>query len=292
MTLFVLLLLASPALAAPQPLVQPRVELLEPGVEPRATLRLTPAAGHTETVAYSSEVQTTMDLSAWPTDKVSERQIDYRLLLQVQDVTDGTITYSFVAEDIQRMRKDGRKEETLAGGRLAGRRGVLRVTDRGIPLSADFERDDAYEADDEELHFAISDSARRLVTPLPEEPVGLGARWQAVEVREFGPLTLVIVTRYTLLSLSSDSISVAASLESRRDGSSIDMRRVGQNADAELVVLEVDGNAAFVQPLGGIAQTDRTAGSTFRVDMKVGKGPLKIGVAMTIVGGSVVNVVD
>lgn len=290
--LLAFLLMASPALAAPQPLVQPTVELLDPGLEPRAALRLTPAVGHRERVDYSSDVHTTMDLSAWPRDKVTERHIEYRLNLAVESAADGVIAFSFEVEGVQRVRKDGRKEETLGGGRLAGRRGLLRVTDRGIPLTADFDPLDDYDDDDDELHFALRDSARRLLTPFPEEPMGLGAQWQAVEVREFGPLTLVIVTDYTLVSLNRDSVSVAATLRSRAEGSSVDLRREGQSADAELTHLDTSGNAAFVQPLSGLSQTDRTAGSTFVVDMKVKKGLLRLGVGLTIQGASVVNVVD
>lgn len=269
------LLAVAPALAAPEPMAVPEITLLDPGAEPRQLLRLTPAVGQVENVVYRSQVSTDVDVKLFPADVSTTREVGYTLRLEVREAAP-EIAYRFTIAELERTRVERKRSVELASDALLGLTGTMRITDRGLPVSVGFAVPDGLSDEDLETHGDLRDAARRLVTPLPEEPVGVGARWEARSRSVFGILHLSLVARFELISLEGGVATIEETLGAEREGSTVVMDPADRKAKGELTALDVAGFASFRQPLHGVSQTARDAWSTFAVGLRFKKGPLPI----------------
>ena len=87
------------------------------------------------------------------------------------------------------------------------------MNDRGRTLSANMKVPEGAPADVKQMIDSMQRGVQNFSAPLPDEPVGLGAKWEVRMVIEAGGLRLNQTATYTLKELSSDGYSADVSLK-------------------------------------------------------------------------------
>jgi len=97
----------------------------------------------------------------------------------------------------------------LAGmGRMSG---SIVVDDRGVLHESDFDFSDASPELQQQLQ-SVNESMQQSSIPLPEEPVGIGARWQVGMSVESGGISIAQTANYRLLSRDDESANFEVSI--------------------------------------------------------------------------------
>src|SRR5262245_44356322 len=162
------------------------VELLKPGLQPRAPLRITAPAGS----AVTSTV--TQDLL-----------LLQRVLGKLQTPTNVTVStdlqMTVTAVDAQGRRTVSFTYSNSTVPALNGVTGTVAISDRGVATSGSFEFPPGTDATTQQVLGQYEDQFASLSTPFPEEAVGNGARWKVTQHPEVNGLRMTQSIVYTLL---------------------------------------------------------------------------------------------
>jgi len=174
----------APGLATNNPQGDSQVKLLEAGAEPRKVLRLHPKPGDQQTVALAIKLAINLKMGEVLDRKMKVPEMTMTMNVTVKDVsTAGDINYEIVigegtvAEDAEVMPQisEGMK---AALANIKGLSATGTMSNRGLNKALDFK---APENADPQTRQAVEQAKQALVsiaTPLPAEPVGIGAKWQ------------------------------------------------------------------------------------------------------------------
>ncbi len=184
---------ARPAEIAPlrhAPLVS-HVVLLDPGRAPRRLLRYHPVAGTRQRISVTHRSR------AVPLTFASS-DVHTRTDLRVERVEDGTIHIAETPLEsdvgLPGIGGSSAEEARLLAAFLRGHPTVAVIDDRGLPR---------------DVKTSITHAH---VTPLPAEPVGVGARWQAHLVRHQQAIVSDAFLLYELAALDGDRLSLRVRL--------------------------------------------------------------------------------
>ncbi|PKN56877.1 MAG: hypothetical protein CVU56_13920 [Deltaproteobacteria bacterium HGW-Deltaproteobacteria-14] len=207
------------------PVEPPTVTLLDAGVEPRVALRLTPVAGSEEAtrIAMRMAVAMTLDGQAVPGRAMPRARLGLGVKIDAV-AADGAATWSVVITEAAvddaaggAAAPDG--ETSFAGARglqegLAAVKGLTaagRVSDRGVTTLAGFAGGQA-EGEMATLLEGFRESLVQLAVPLPEEPVGAGARWQVEQVVAQSGMRIRQTTVFDVVSIEGSRVVARVTL--------------------------------------------------------------------------------
>jgi hypothetical protein len=167
------------------------IELLDPGAEPRQLLRYRLPPGHTERVRIVTSDH--LEIGLRGRGKTTEED---RTVALVVDATveggagQGRIRWSFeIVEATAERVASGRLRRSdveVVLDALRGKTGFAITTDRGLPDTLSIRLPRMPDRSSQTLAHSLTRDLHMGPTPLPLEPVGLGARWKysdSVEVR-------------------------------------------------------------------------------------------------------------
>jgi len=230
------------------------VELLEPGEGERVALRLRSEVGQTEQMRLEQVMTMQIRVGAQQAPEVEMPPIRMDMVMETTHVgDDGAMRHASRIANLEIL-GDGplvaRLEQDLAP--LAQMTGWDVVDARGRMVAAAYE----LPADaSPELRNSVQrtqDALRQLMPPLPEEPVGVGARWQAVsDVRS--QIAFRQVSTYTLESMDGDHIVLSVQTEQSADPQPMASDQPG--VTAELLAFEGEASARIQLNLAGLAPT-------------------------------------
>jgi len=205
---------AEPTLPVPSP---PTVTLLQAGAEPRRQLRY--AFGlQRETAQIDLKMSIAMRTGARAAPIIS--MPTFRITIETRPTRirpDGTLEASEVIKKAEVLR-----EGQIAPGlvekftpqleQLVGMKGTMVITTRGVLLAMDMEEMAPDTADSvHEIADIVVNSIHDFGTPLPEEPVGRGARWE-VKSAVAGGAGTVERTTYTAKALTDKTAALEVTL--------------------------------------------------------------------------------
>jgi hypothetical protein len=194
-----------------------RVKLITAGAEPRKALRLHPAAGDKQSLEMTMKMA--MDM------KMGEIQTPVKMpiMKMVMDVTvksvspQGDIGYEMVMSDASvaddpdvlpqvadAMKASFASMKGMTGTGVTTSRGVSKAADIKVPAGADPQMKQAMEQ--------MKESFSRISTAFPEEPVGLGAKWEAKTQIKSQGITIDQVSTYELASVDGERINAKTAL--------------------------------------------------------------------------------
>lgn len=229
---------ARPAVAAPRPIAtlaqapQPspspvpgfqvqdsRIEVLDTGVEPRQPLRLQfqPGDRQQATMTMGVELAAQQGNRTMPLPALPDIVID--LETEVRDPgTPGELVYEIRYGDATAAPGgDPAMQEAIAMSLqlLRGLSVVATVDDRGRVRSLELQGSDASapNATNLESMNSLLQSADQLSFPLPEEAVGVGARWQVVSQLSLGGLEMMQTATYELVDREGDRLQLNLTLD-------------------------------------------------------------------------------
>ncbi len=174
----------APAAGSSQASSDSHVKLLEPGVEPRKMLRITPKPGDQQTLVMTIKTGLDMKVGDIPNQSVKMPAMEVTMSTKVINVsTSGDITYELqfldatVSEDqevmpqiSEAMKSSLEKTKGLSGKGTMSNRGISKSLDMKAPEGADPQTSQAIEQ--------MKQSFANLSAPFPAEAVGVGAKWQ------------------------------------------------------------------------------------------------------------------
>jgi hypothetical protein len=161
----------------------PTVEVLRDGSEPREALRLAPPAGSSASVAMTLRLG--VEQSGASDASLKAPPIRVTIDTALQDTTangDFHATFAYPSFDVLRGGGASASQRRTVENTLAqfeGLSGDLTVTPRGELVDSNLEIPPDADTQAAQLLTQIGDQFRDLTLPLPETPVGVGARWRA-----------------------------------------------------------------------------------------------------------------
>jgi hypothetical protein len=203
-----------PAAQAPEA----KITLVDPGAEPRKALRYHPKAGLRRTVSYQLESHARSEQNGQASEQQSvlftltvdgviaqadDKESRYEFHVTKVDVPDAK---DRAAEYTAQVRKELGKWVDLRGAMVIDSRGMTQKFEIANPPSG------KSLAAMQDIRVALEQTAN----PLPEEPVGVGAKWDVSTVVDTG-LVLRGKTTFELLKLKADSGTVRFTIEQRSE---------------------------------------------------------------------------
>ncbi len=220
------LLAAAPALSAgrqtpsmpgyPAPGAPAAVTVLSPGSTPRTPLRYQPRAGLQEIMDMTMVMGTTIEVGETSTD-VNLPPVTISARLQVTEVApNGDVTYALGFTKLSVA--EGTSSE-IAGAIQRGAAGITTVkasgvvSRLGVNTSVKLDTSGITDASMKDTLTQLNQSIQNLSLPLPEEPLGVGARWEARNAVETGGMTLFQKTEYELVSIDGLALSIRVKVD-------------------------------------------------------------------------------
>ena len=180
----------------------PEIEVLDAGVEPREALRLAPAPGASEQAAMTLHLG--IELSGESDRAVKTPPMRVTIAAALQDITpSGDLHATFSYPAFEALKGDGatarqRRELERALAGLSGLSGELTLTTRGALVDSKLDIPPDLDPNVRALLDQLRDQLRALTVPLPEPPVGVGARWRATTMLTINDIQTRQVFEYRL----------------------------------------------------------------------------------------------
>jgi hypothetical protein len=266
---------ASLAAAVPADQGLPEVRLLEAGSAPRRALRYRFERQERAVMEMVMAMGMKMTVGAAGPQDVALPPILMRMSIQPEPArADGSLRYAFRLDKteaqgggldpnvLEAMRAELARTEGLAGEVLVDARGFTLEADMRVPPGAGQQVKDMVEKMRQQL--------RQMSCPLPEEPVGQGARW---EVRTHVQADLFRVEQravYQLRSQDGERIELGVELIQSAPRQAVQLPQAPQ-ARAELLGLESKGSGSMRVDLGSLVPDSRVTSQT-RMKMQVAMG--------------------
>jgi hypothetical protein len=198
-----------------------QVRLLEPGAEPRTALRLHPKPDDKQTVSMNLKIAMGMGTGDAPAQTMKLPAITLAMDATVKSVSpEGDISYETVMGDTSVAEEAGgmpgmadMMKASLAG--LKGLSGTGILSSRGISKAADFKLPSGTAPQVSQAFSQVKDSFSMLGVPLPEEPVGTGAKWEVKRTIKSQGITLDQTETYQLVSLEGQRLTLKSTIAQR-----------------------------------------------------------------------------
>jgi hypothetical protein len=233
---------ASSAPAAPA--VSVGLKVLDAGAEPRVQARYALKKGKTFRLGLVQKNRIAMKANGQampPSDVPAIKTVLQWDVIEMKDDT-AKLAFKVVSAKTQGSSSDpmaAQVNEMLAGFKAF--RGSQRIDSRGKLI--DFEIDDTQKT---APHLAqalesVKQSLGQMVAPLPEEPIGAGARWQVVSRLEQFGLELTQRVEYRAISVQPKGIVAAVTIEQSSPPGKVSPPGMPQGMAVDLLALDSKG---------------------------------------------------
>jgi hypothetical protein len=195
-----------------------QVKLLDAGSEPRTVLRLHPKVGDKQTVNMTMKMAMTMSVAGKEMPATAIPAMLLTMDVGVKDVSAaGDITYETVFGDVTLAADTDTMPAVAAAMKssLASVRGVIgtgRMSDHGFIKGFDMKLPPGADPQLSQTMDQMKESFFRFSTPLPEEAVGPGARWEYKTKLKSGGMTIDQTATYELVSIEGGSLTFRSTI--------------------------------------------------------------------------------
>ena len=241
-----------PILFGQEPNAEVKVELLDAGKSPRKELRFSPKQGDTQlsvmTMNMSQSVKAagrsvptpkipaqkiSMDIE---TTSVSENgDIDYTFKYSNFDVVDDPENPSPSAENMRAMFKP-----------MIGSSGKGTITNRGIAKVAEYEIPADLSAQLKVALEGMTDSIKQMSSPVPAEPVGLGAKWKTTQSLVANGMKVTQTIEHEVVELNESGFSTKTTINQVAEPQEIKSPMMPPGATIKLDSLKTSGEGTGV----------------------------------------------
>jgi hypothetical protein len=258
--------------AAPQaPEVAVGLKMLDAGAEPRLQPRYSLKQGKTFRLGLLQKNRIAMKAngeSMPPSDVPAIKTVLQWDVTEAQGDT-AKLAFKVVSAKVQGNAADpmaAQVNELLAG--FKSFRGSQRIDTRGKLI--DFTIDESQETQPQlaQAIESVKQSLGQMVAPLPEEPIGVGARWQVVSRLEQFGLQLTQRVEYRVISVQPKGITAAVTLEQSSPPGKVSPPGMPQGMSVDLLALESKGQGEVqidFEKLLSQSKLDLTVGMKMRV---------------------------
>jgi hypothetical protein len=222
------------------------VVLLDAGQEPRVLLRYRLASGRKEKVALTLRIRTRVRGPGLPRGPIRLPAIRLAMNVEITDkLSEEQARYSFQFSDADLLETEEVDPVLLSATRAdlqktVGVRGHAVIDARGFDHDVDL---DLPKSLTPQMRQILRDTKNSLnqMSPLPEDPVGIGARWEVTQMAPSNGLVVEQKVIYELASLQGDRGQLNATLAYRADPQPAYLPGLPRGISAELVKLQSKG---------------------------------------------------
>jgi len=197
-----------PARPARQGLTE--VQLLDAGSSPRRLLRYDVGAGTEEQVALRFVAAERIEIPGMDLPDRVGPVLTFDSEVTVERVDDeGDLQFAWIftrCAACDPASEDSEAEELLLD--VSGFTARGQVSDRGLVHAIEFEEPDDPTASMKRLFEGLQIVLNEIATPLPQEPVGVGARWAAAHATTYVGMRMVETSEYELLAIEGDRLTL------------------------------------------------------------------------------------
>lgn len=266
------------------PTADPFVELVDPGKEPRAPMRVKAPQGATQRVDLAMLMAMKMTLAGSPMPSNALPRIHMPMDVKVEELRpDGTRKVTFAVDHV-RVESDPLVSPSVVSvlttkmAALDGMHGYVVVTDRG------FNRDFGMEVPPDapplvkQMTDSMKQSMGQMVSPFPAEAVGVGAQWRVVTTLRVNGMTMNQTTTYEMVDRKTDKISLKITLKQTADPQDVDSPNLPPGAKVHLESLDSDATGTqqidLMQVMPASATMKLASDSSMTIDDGSKKQPM------------------
>lgn len=238
--------------------VPPALEVLDPGAAPRRVLELRFVEGDTATVALTSDLKisevdgpTVLDpppvvqTVRFDIDRVTGSQADVSFELTGVKIDNAAGSLSDAAL----------LELTAALDSMVGLRGTGTVDQHGTFSSFRYVLPEDFDATQTDTLDQLEQDVASMGVPLPEVPLGVGARWRARDtIRANGVRTEQVVT-YEITAIDGEAVAYTATVEQSSPTQDLPDRTLPAGTTARLLAATARGQMTGTLQLGSVVST-------------------------------------
>jgi len=192
----------------------PVLKLLDAGAEPRRTVRLQPKAGDRQKFELTMNMSVEMSMAGTEMPAMNIPAIKLPLEVKVESVSaEGDISYTTtigeatIESDSKAAPGVGEAMQSMFGSMkgltstgVISSRGLVKTTDMKVPAEVTPQLRQSLEQ--------MKNSLSGLSAPFPEEPIGLGAKWELKQVLKAQEMTIKQTSAFELLALAGDRAEI------------------------------------------------------------------------------------
>lgn len=283
--------------AKPQGELQPpAVKLLQAGAEPRLPLRIKVAKGLVEDLVMTMKMDMSLEMNGNPLPPTPVPGQQMTMQTRVLGVAaNGDIDQEFVFTRIDVPDQDGIPETQIEMMRsmlkpMVGLKGTATVSERGVTRKLELEKKEGMSPLVERMLDGMSGSFQTFSFPLPEEPVGAGARWEVKHELEMQGIRLKQTAVYELGPMTGSVRQLRVTIEQTADeqtvsppglppGARVQLRSMASQGKGEILL-----DVARVLPRSARIDTESDANMTLRIGAQEQKLRQKMKIAMELKG--------
>jgi hypothetical protein len=277
-----------PPVAAPikaAPVTMQQMKLLEPGSEPRQSLRLHFAAGDKQSIALSLKMNMAMQSPDMPIPPMKMPAIIMPMDLTIQNVApDGTATYQLVAGDVTVASEPDSMPQIvdMMKASLSAVKGLTTIgtiTSRAENRIVEVRMLEKADAQLTQTLQQLKDSLANVSTPLPDEPVGPGAKWQVHLPIKTQGMTVDQTMTYELVSVEGEHVTIRVALGQSAAAQKIENAAM-PGISVDLTRMSGSGTGQIVLDLGRVMPVQANIESTVEMAMSIPVGGQKHDMSM------------
>ena len=191
-----------------------QVKLLEPGAEPRKELRFHPKPGDKQSMLMTMKMGMAAKIGDADAPPMKLPVMKLAMDSSIKDVaSNGDITYEIVVSDAGIVEDPEviaqvaeAMKNALNGMKGLGGKGI--ITSRGINKGTDIKAPEGADPQVAQYVEQMKETMSRVASPLPEEPVGAGAKWEVTMPIKSQGMTFNQKATYELASVDGDRAAV------------------------------------------------------------------------------------
>jgi hypothetical protein len=279
--------LAGVVAKAPAATAGQTVKLLEAGAEPRTALRLHPKAGDKQTLQMTMKMA--MDVKMGETQTPSTKLPPMLLTMEatVKDVSpDGDISYETAITEAtvgdepgvmpmvaEAMKKAMTGMKGIGGTGITTSRGINKKTEMKVPADIDPQM--------KQVMDQMKETFANISSPLPEEAVGAGAKWEVRQPIKSQGMTLNQTATYELVSLEGERLTTKATIAQSAANQKIQSAAMA-GAKVDVTKLTGKSTADTTIDLSQLMPPASTMDMHTEMNMAMGAGAQKQNMSMTL----------
>lgn len=244
------------------------VKMLSPGADPKAPLRYKIPAGFKTSGAITVTMGLSMNMGGMSLPPMDLPGMKMSFDVAVTGVTPtGDATYDLAFTDMTTEPAPGLDPSVAAmiqgsAGAIKDIKGTATVSNRGVVRSTTFDLSKMTDPNLKQALQQVSSQMEGMAIPLPEEAVGVGAKWEARQAVNAAGMSTYVRTEYELVSATATSVQLRVKSETTAPPQAMSNPMLG--ADTQIQVEKLSGtNAGTVTlRLDGLVPTAEMSGTT------------------------------
>ncbi|AFY88882.1 DUF6263 family protein [Chroococcidiopsis thermalis] len=234
---------------------QPQVELLEVGNEPRQELRFRPQANAKQTSTMTLQMDTDVSMAGQTMPKVDLPPITVAIDTVVTKVEpNGNIHFKSSYSNVDVMNSSSLPPQVLEAMRsqmkkMVGTSGSFIIDNRGQIQTAKFASSQKSDANLKQFSEQMSTSFDQMSSPLPQEAIGIGAKWRVTTTPSLLGMSVQQTITYELVNLKDNIATLNIWFEQHANPQKLTLPGIPNGATVTLKSLESKGDGRLMMQL-------------------------------------------